>query len=58
MRYAQIDGNGICFADSYLFGEVNANDMIPLDENVMFLFKNFDRLYELNDCISIQFCNI
>ena len=35
MRYAQIDGNGICFADSYLFGEVNANDMIPLDENVI-----------------------
>ena len=35
MRYAQIDENGICFADSYLFGEVNANDMIPLDENVI-----------------------
>ena len=35
MRYAQIDGNGICFADSYLSGEVNANDMIPLDENVI-----------------------
>ena len=35
MRYAQIDGNGICFADSYLSGEVNANDMVPLDENVI-----------------------
>lgn len=35
MRYAQIDENGICFADSYLSGEVNANDMIPLDENVI-----------------------
>ncbi len=35
MRYAQIDKNGICFADSYLSGEVNANDMIPLDENVI-----------------------
>ena len=35
MSYAQIDGNGICFADSYLSGEVNANDMIPLDENVI-----------------------
>lgn len=35
MRYAQIDGNGICFADSCLSGEVNANDMIPLDENVI-----------------------
>ena len=35
MRYAQIDENAICFADSYLFGEVNANDMIPLDENVI-----------------------
>ena len=35
MRYAQIDENGICFADSYLSGEVNANDMVPLDENVI-----------------------
>lgn len=35
MRYAQIDENGICFADSYLYGEINANDMVPLDENVI-----------------------
>ena len=43
MRYAQIDKNGICFADSYLSGEVNANDMIPLDENVISpLGKKYD----------------
>ncbi len=33
MRYAQIDENGICFADSYLYGEINADDMILLKEN-------------------------
>jgi len=33
MRYAQIDENGICFADSYLSGEVHADDMIPLNAN-------------------------
>ncbi len=30
MRYAQITQEGICFADSYLSGEVIAEDMIPL----------------------------
>ena len=35
MRYAQIDENGICFADSYLSGEVYANNMIPLNENAV-----------------------
>ena len=33
MRYAQIDENDICFADSYLSGEVKASDMILLQEN-------------------------
>ncbi len=43
MRYAQIDENGICFADSYLSGEVNANDMILLNENdVSPLGKKYD----------------
>ncbi len=32
MRYAQIDENGVCFADSYLSGEVHASNMIPLAE--------------------------
>ena len=43
MRYAQIDENGICFADSYLYGEVSANDMIPLNANeVSPLGKKYD----------------
>ena len=43
MRYAQIDGNGICFADSYLSGEVKASDMILLQENdVSPLGKKYD----------------
>ena len=43
MRYAQIDKNGICFADSYLSGEVKANDMILLQENdVSPLGKKYD----------------
>jgi len=33
MRYAQIDNNGICFAESFLSGEVNAKDMILLKES-------------------------
>ena len=33
MRYAQINQENICFADSYLSGEVVAEDMIPLKEN-------------------------
>lgn len=32
MRYAQINDNNICFADSYLSGEVHAPNMIPLAE--------------------------
>ena len=32
MRYAQIDENGICFAESFLSGEVNAENMILLAE--------------------------
>ena len=32
MRYVQIDENNICFADSFLSGEVTAADMIPLSE--------------------------
>lgn len=32
MRYAQIDSNGICFAESFLSGEVTADDMILLKE--------------------------
>ncbi len=35
MRYAQINDNGICFADSYLSGEVHADNMIPLNENAV-----------------------
>ncbi len=35
MRYAQINENGICFADSYLSGEVHADNMIPLNENAV-----------------------
>ena len=35
MRYAQIDEKGICFADSYLSGEVHADNMIPLNENAV-----------------------
>jgi len=33
MRYAQIDSNGICFAESFLSGEITANDMIPLTDD-------------------------
>ena len=33
MRYAQIDSNGICFAESFLSGEVNAEDMILLADD-------------------------
>lgn len=33
MRYAQIDETGICFAESYLSGEVKADNMILLTEN-------------------------
>ena len=33
MKYAQIDENGICFAESFLSGEVNAENMILLSEN-------------------------
>ena len=32
MRYAQINQKGICIADSFLSGEVNAEDMVPLTE--------------------------
>ena len=32
MRYAQINSNNICIADSFLSGEVTAADMIPLSE--------------------------
>lgn len=32
MRYAQINEKGICIADSFLSGEVIAEDMIPLTE--------------------------
>ena len=35
MRYAQITQEGICFADSYLSGEVIAEDMILLEENAV-----------------------
>ena len=43
MRYAQIDENGICFADSYLSGEVHADNMIPLAENeISPLGKKYD----------------
>lgn len=35
MRYAQINENGICFADSYLSGEVHADNMIPLNKNAV-----------------------
>lgn len=31
-KYAQIDSNNICFAVSYLSGEVIADDMIMLNE--------------------------
>ena len=33
MRYAQIDSNSICFAESFLSGEVNEEDMILLADN-------------------------
>ena len=33
MRYAQIDKNNICIADSFLSGEVKKENMIPLTEN-------------------------
>lgn len=33
MRYAQIYKNNICMADSFLSGEVKADDMILLTEN-------------------------
>lgn len=32
MRYAQIDSNGICFVESFLSGEVEAEDMILLTD--------------------------
>lgn len=32
MRYAQINSNNICIADSFLSGEVTAANMIPLSE--------------------------
>ena len=33
MRYAQINKEGICFADSFLAEEIIAEDMILLSEN-------------------------
>ena len=33
MRYAQIDSNGICFAESFLSGEITANDMLPFTDD-------------------------
>ena len=33
MRYAQIDSNGICFAESFLSGKVDAEDMILLADD-------------------------
>ena len=33
MRYAQIDSNGICFAESFLSGEVDEKDMILLADD-------------------------
>ena len=33
MRYAQINSNGICFAESFLSGEVDAEDMILLADD-------------------------
>ncbi len=33
LRYAQIDKNNICIADSFLSGEVRKENMIPLTEN-------------------------
>ena len=33
MRYAQIDSNSICFAESFLSGEVNEEDMILLADD-------------------------
>lgn len=33
MRYAQIDEEGIVVSDSHLSGKVEADNMIPLDDN-------------------------
>lgn len=33
MRYAQIDGNGFVVSDSWLSGEVEADNMIPIAED-------------------------
>lgn len=33
MRYAQVNSNHICIADSYLSGKIESNNMILLSEN-------------------------
>ena len=41
-KYAQIDSNNICFAVSYLSGEVIADDMIMLNEEDEPLGKKYN----------------
>lgn len=40
-RYAQIDDNGYVVSDSYLSGKVEADNMIPLDDNFDLTNKRF-----------------
>lgn len=48
MRYAQIDSNGICFAESFLSGEVNAENMILLtDDEPSLLGKRYVTLVKI-----------
>ena len=48
MRYAQIDSNGIQFAESFLSGEVNAEDMTLLtDDEPSLLGKRYVTLVKI-----------
>ena len=40
-RYAQINDDGFVVSDSYLSGEVKAENMIPLDDNFDLVNKRF-----------------
>lgn len=42
LRYAQIDENGLMVSDSYLSGEVSAENMIPISEDFDLSNKKYD----------------
>ena len=48
-RYAQVDERGLVVSDSCLSGKVNADNMIPLEDNFDLTGKKWD--FELKDWV-------